>query len=232
MSEGEIVAEGRRLTKRFGATVAVDAVDVQVRRGEILGLLGPNGAGKTTTTKLLLGLLRPTAGEVRLFGEPFRAGHLARVGAMVEGTAAYPYLSARDNLRVLARMGEVAEPRVEELLAQTGLAAVARRRFGSYSMGMKQRLGLAAALLRDPDILLLDEPTSGLDPEGQRDVHALIRRVAAEGKGVLFSSHQLAEVEQLCDRVVILREGTVAFTGTPVNLEATYFSVAGKREAA
>ena len=211
------VLETRGLTKYFGSVRAVDGVDLEVRRGEIYGFLGPNGSGKTTTIGMLLGLVRPTAGEAELFGERVSPGHprpLHRVGALVGAPGLVPYLSGRDNLRLLARLHtQVQNGRVEAVLDQTGLSAAARRKVKDYSTGMKQRLGLASALLHQPELLILDEPTNGLDPAGMREMRDLICGLSAEGVTVFLSSHLLHEVEQICDRVAVLDEGKVVAQG-------------------
>jgi ABC-2 type transport system ATP-binding protein len=198
------------LTKRYGDLVAVDSLDMLVHAGEVYGFLGPNGAGKTTTLRMLLGLVRPTAGTIRILGTARTAGRgdpLVRVGALVEGPAFYPFLSGRDNLRALATRGRVPRPRVGEVLELAGLADRAGDRYATYSLGMKQRLGLAAALLKRPDLLVLDEPTNGLDPSGMADMRDTLRQLAAAGCTVLLSSHLLAEVRQICDRVGVISRG-------------------------
>jgi ABC-2 type transport system ATP-binding protein len=203
------------LTKRYGHVVAVDGLTLTVRRGEVYGFLGPNGAGKTTTLRMLVGLVRPTAGRAQVLGAtPGAPSSLARIGAMVETPALYPYLSGRDNLTFLAMQAGVPRGRVPEVLETVGLAQRARDRFATYSLGMKQRLGVAAALLKDPELLLLDEPTNGLDPIGVAEMRMLIRRLGDEGKAVLLSSHQLGEVEQLCDRVGVIFRGRLVTEGT------------------
>jgi ABC-2 type transport system ATP-binding protein len=210
-----VVLRTRELTKRYGPKVAVDRVDLSVRAGEVYGFLGQNGAGKTTTMRMLLGLIRPTAGSAEVLGRP--PGHpagLARIGAMVEAPAFYPYLSGRDNLEVLARHARVRRARVAEVLEMVGLADRARDRFAGYSLGMKQRLGVAAALLKDPDLLILDEPTNGLDPVGMAQTRELIRRLGGEGKAVLLSSHLLGEVQQICDRVGVIFQGRLVTEST------------------
>ena len=217
---GTPAIETTQLTKRFGTHTVVDGVSLAVPAGSVFGFLGPNGAGKTTTIGMLLGLVRPDAGSARLLGvdvatEPVTA--LRRVGAMIE-PAFWPYLSGRDNLRVLARAGGLSEARVDGALERVGLGGRGRDRFGAYSRGMRQRLGLAAALLGDPELLIVDEPTDGLDPAGQREVHALIRSFADAGRTVFFSSHVLSEVEQVCDRVGILHEGRLAVQGRVADL--------------
>jgi ABC-type multidrug transport system ATPase subunit len=212
----ELVIETSGITKRYGdAIVAVDALDLRVRRGEVYGFLGPNGAGKSTTLRMLLGLVRPTTGGAAVLGEPpgSPAG-LARTGALVEGPGFYPYLSGADNLRVLAGHAGVAPARVDAVLAQAGLSERAGDRVAAYSMGMKQRLGVAAALLKDPELLILDEPTNGLDPAGMAEMRSFIRALADEGRTVLLSSHLMGEIEQVSDRVGVIRSGRLVAEGT------------------
>jgi ABC-type multidrug transport system ATPase subunit len=196
------------LTKRYGDTLAVDRVHLTVHPGEVYGFLGPNGAGKTTTLRILTGLIAPTSGTVRVLGGmPGQAQVLARTGSMIESPAFYPYLSGLDNLRLLAEYAEVPRARIQEVLQLVDLADRARDRFSAYSLGMKQRLGVAAALLKDPELVILDEPTNGLDPAGMRDMRRLIRELGSDGRTVLLSSHLLGEVQQICDRVGIISEG-------------------------
>jgi ABC-2 type transport system ATP-binding protein len=197
------------LTKRFGDIVAVDDLTVQLGRGRVIGLLGPNGAGKTTTLRMLLGLVAPTSGTATIGGRPYRAldEPIRHVGAVLEATSFHPGRRARDHLRVLAATAGLPDRRVDEVLAEVGLAGAGRRRVGGFSLGMRQRLGLAAALLGDPDVLVLDEPTNGLDPEGIRWLRDFLRAFAASGRTVLVSSHLLAEVAQLVDDVVVLAGG-------------------------
>ncbi|WP_028852223.1 ABC transporter ATP-binding protein [Thermocrispum municipale] len=208
--------ETTKLTKRYGSTPAVDQLSITVREGEVYGFLGPNGAGKTTTLRMLLGLIRPTSGSLTLFGE--RPRGLARVGALIEGPTFYPYLSGRTNLRVLADHAGVSRRRVDEVLELVDLTDRAAEVFRTYSLGMKQRLGLAAVLLKDPDLLILDEPTNGLDPAGMADMRQTIRRLAEDGRTVLLSSHLLAEVEQICDRVGVLHKGKLLIETTVAEL--------------
>ncbi len=215
-----VVVRTAGLTKHYGASVALDGLDLELRAGEVFGFLGPNGAGKTTTVKLLLGLVRPTAGEAWLFGERLPGNLprlLGRVGAMLDAPAFYPYLSGRDNLLVLARMAAIAPMRVDAALESVDLRG-ARQKFGAYSAGMKQRLGIAAALLRDPSLVILDEPTRGLDPAGQKDVEALIPRLAAEGRTIFLCSHLMHEVERVCDRVAIMKLGRMVAGGRVADL--------------
>ena len=205
----DTLVETRDLTKRYGSRiVAVNHLDLTVRRGEVYGFLGPNGAGKTTTLHMLLGLIRPTSGTASVLGRsPGNPESLARVGALVESPAFYPYLSGLDNLRVVARYAGVPKERIGEVFDLVDLTDRARDRFSTYSLGMKQRLGVAAALLKDPELLILDEPTNGLDPAGMADMRALIRRLGSGERTVLLSSHQLGEVEQICDRVGVISRG-------------------------
>ena len=213
----DLVVQTDGLTKRYGDRLAVDRVDMTVRRGEVYGFLGPNGAGKTTTLRMALGLIRPTAGSVSVLGRPAgRADVTARVGALIEGPGFYPYLSGRDNLRTLARYRNLPAAEVARVLALVDLTDRAADRFKGYSLGMKQRLGVAAALLGDPELIILDEPTNGLDPAGMADMRELIVSLARDGHTVVLSSHLLAEVQEICDRVGViaggrlLRESTVA----------------------
>jgi ABC-type multidrug transport system ATPase subunit len=210
------VIDAHGLTKRYAADVlAVNNLDLRVRRGEIYGFLGPNGAGKTTTMRMLTGLIRPTAGTATVVGYPPGSSQsLQRLGAMVEVPAFYPYLSGRDNLRVMARYNGATSARIEAVLKQVELSDRAHHKFKTYSTGMKQRLGVAAALLKDPELLILDEPTSGLDPQGTVDMRALIRGIASQGRTVLLSSHLLNEVEQICNRVGVVVRGHLVAEGT------------------
>jgi ABC-2 type transport system ATP-binding protein len=209
--------EARGLVKRYGELVAVDGVDLTVERGDVFGYLGPNGAGKTTSLRMLLGLIRPTEGTARLFGrDPIVDGARALdgVAGFVEGPRFYPYMSGRKNLRLLADLdGGASSARIDEALDVVELRDRAKDRVGGYSHGMRQRLGIAASLLREPKLLLLDEPTTGLDPAGMRDMRELVKRLAGEGITILLSSHILAEVEELCNRVAIIRRGTIIYEG-------------------
>jgi ABC-type multidrug transport system ATPase subunit len=211
MSASENVIEINGLSKIYGKRVrAVDRLNLTVKRGEVYGFLGPNGAGKTTTMQMLLGLVHATSGTATVLGRaPGDPESLMRVGAMVEEPAFYPYLSGRDNLRVVARLAALPEHRVDAVLAEVDLLGRAGDRFKTYSQGMRQRLGVAAALLKDPDLLILDEPTNGLDPAGMADMRALIRRLGSGDRTVMLSSHLLGEVQQVCDRVGVIAHGSL-----------------------
>ncbi|MEE9285314.1 MAG: ABC transporter ATP-binding protein, partial [Dehalococcoidia bacterium] len=210
------------LSKRYGRLLALEDMNLEVHRGRVYGFLGPNGAGKTTTIGLILGLLAPTSGHVELFGLDTRthlSAALRRTGAILEGQAYYPLLSGRDNLRVWAALSDgVTSERMDEVLDQVGLLGRSGDKVRTYSQGMKQRLGLAAALLHDPELLVLDEPTNGLDPAGMREVRELIRELARMGKSVFLSSHLLGEVEQTCDDVGIVKEGRLLTQGPVTDL--------------
>ena len=213
------IVSTQRLTKTFGPRTAVDAVDLTVRRGEVYGFLGPNGAGKTTTLRMLLGLVRPTSGGATVHGlPPGDPVAVARTGSLVEGPGFYPYLSGRENLRVLARYRGLDHREVDRVLERVDLTERSSDRFKTYSLGMKQRLGVAAALLGEPDLLVLDEPTNGLDPAGMADMRALLVDVAAGGQTVLLSSHLLAEVQEICDRVGIIAGGRLLVESTVAEL--------------
>jgi ABC-2 type transport system ATP-binding protein len=207
----ETVLATHQLSKSYGSRPAVKALDLEVHRGEVFGFLGPNGAGKTTTIRMVLGLVRPTGGRVEILGRDVQADGgrvLPRVGALVEAPALYGYLSGRDNLKAFASvLGGVPAARLDEVLGVVGLAGRQKDRVKSYSLGMKQRLGVATALLNDPQLLVLDEPANGLDPAGIVEMRDLLRRLVATGKTVFISSHVLAEVQHICDRVAIINLG-------------------------
>jgi ABC-2 type transport system ATP-binding protein len=217
--------EARGLVKRYGHITAVDEVDLTVSAGDVYGYLGPNGAGKTTSLRMLLGLIRPDAGTAKLFGrDPLEEGvrALDGVAGFVEAPRFYPYMTGRRNLEMAAALdGDGAAGRIDEALDTVDLADRAGDRVGGYSHGMRQRLGIAGALLRDPRLLLLDEPTTGLDPGGMRDMRRLVKRLAGQGITVLLSSHLMAEVEELCDRVAIVGNGRVLYEGSLPELIAT-----------
>jgi ABC-2 type transport system ATP-binding protein len=216
-----IIISTNRLTKVFGKIVAVNDLHLEVMRGDVFGFLGPNGSGKTTTIRMLLGLIRPTAGRAILFGmdTAYQLPEiLQRVGAIVEMPLFYPYLSGLDNLRVIAassgmRLGPINDRRLEEVLDIVELHSYENLAYRKYSLGMKQRLGIAAALLTDPELVLLDEPTNGLDPSGMIEIRRLIQRLASLGKTIFLSSHILYEVQQVCNRVAILQRGNLVVQG-------------------
>jgi ABC-type multidrug transport system ATPase subunit len=212
---GEHLVETNELSKTYGALRAVDRVSLSVWRGEVYGFLGPNGAGKTTTLRMLAGLVTPTGGSASVLGDrPGSPRALAGTGVLIEAPRFHPYLSGRDNLRVVARYAGVPDRRVEAALGTVDLAGRGGDRYAGYSLGMKQRLGVAAALLKDPELLILDEPTNGLDPAGMRDMRALLRDLGERGHTVLLSSHLLAEVQQLCDRVGVISGGRLLAEST------------------
>ncbi|WP_039794682.1 ABC transporter ATP-binding protein [Nocardia araoensis] len=213
MADSIVVTRG--LTKRYGEHTAVDDVTMSVGYGEIYGFLGPNGAGKTTTLRMLAGLIRPSEGTATVVG--YRPGDPAvvrRIGVLIEGPGFYPYLSGRDNLRVLAEYRRIGRAEVEEALERVGLAGRAEDKYRTYSLGMKQRLGVGAALLGNPDLLILDEPTNGLDPVGMAEMRELITALAAEGRTVLLSSHMLSEVQAICHRVGVIAQGRLRTEAT------------------
>ena len=221
MNEPVIRTDG--LTKRYGRVLAVDGLSVEVPRGKIFGLLGPNGSGKTTLMSMLLGLVRPTAGSFTLFGNsPERGGldrELHRIGALIETPTFYPYLSGRNNLAYFQGISGRGDPaQLDSLLEQVGLGGRGGDKFQTYSLGMKQRLGLAYTLIGDPELLLLDEPTNGMDPAGMAEVRELIRSLASENRTVILSSHLLNEVEQVCDSVAILSHGRLITQGDVAEL--------------
>ena len=211
------------LTKRFGDRIVVDDVALAIPSGSVCGFVGPNGAGKTTTIRMLLGLVRPTSGSGTILGgslaEP--ATYLDKVGALIEAPAFYPQLSGRENLKALARLGRLPQAAVDPVLERAGLLARAGDRYRSYSLGMKQRLGIAAAMLASPELLILDEPTNGLDPAGIVEMRGLIRSFAGDGITVLVSSHLISEIEQICDYVVMIRAGRLVHQGSVDVLRAT-----------
>jgi ABC-2 type transport system ATP-binding protein len=209
-----LVVATDRLTKTYGRRDAVHDLSIDVLQGEVYGLLGPNGAGKTTTLRMLLGLVRPTSGAALVCdARPGSPASLARVGALVEEPALYPYLSGRDNLRVLARYSKSPRGRIDEVLELVGLAPRARDKVSTFSLGMRQRLGVAAALLKNPDVLILDEPTNGLDPQGMAQMQRLISTLGTGERTVVLSSHMLREVEQVCDRVGVIKDGVLIAQG-------------------
>ena len=233
---GALAVSTAGLTKRFGDRTVVDDVALAIPAGSVCGFVGPNGAGKTTTIRMLLGLVRPTSGSGTILGgsltEP--ATYLHKVGALIEAPAFYPQLSGRDNLRALARLGQLNLKTVEPALARAGLTARAGDKYRAYSLGMKQRLGIAAAMLPDPELLILDEPTNGLDPAGIVEMRGLIRSFADDGMTVLVSSHLISEIEQICDYVVMIRAGRLVHQGSVADLRGTQqaeFLVAPEHDA-
>jgi ABC-type multidrug transport system ATPase subunit len=209
------------LTKRYGNAEVVKDVSFEIYRGDVFGFLGPNGSGKSTTIGMLLGLVAPTSGSIDLFGlgPERRADGLARVGAIIESPAFYPYLSGADNLAALAYLRPgVTHQRIVEVLRIVGLDHAAQKKYRTYSLGMKQRLGIAWTLLHDPELLVLDEPTNGLDPAGMHEVRLLVQNLARQGKTIFISSHLLNEIEQVCDRVAIIQRGQVIAAGSVAEL--------------
>jgi ABC-2 type transport system ATP-binding protein len=211
------------LTKEFGQRRVVDELDLAIPSGSVCGFVGPNGAGKTTTIRMLLGLIRPTSGTGQILQGDLHhpASYLAHVGALIESPAFYPSLSGRDNLLALVRLGQLPPSAIPQVLERVGLADRADDRFSRYSLGMKQRLGIAAALLPDPSLLLLDEPTNGLDPAGIVEMRSLIRSLADEGMTIFVSSHLLSEIEHICDHVVMISNGRSVFQGSVAELYGT-----------
>lgn len=225
MATNVIEIEGLRkeYRRRRGSTVAIDGLDLAVPEGGVFGFLGPNGSGKTTTIRCVLGLARPTKGSVRLLGRPVPddlATSIRRVGAIVEAPALFPTISGRENLALLGAIDRIGPRRVEAVLDEVGLTERAGDAVKKYSLGMRQRLALAAALLKDPALLILDEPANGLDPAGMRSVRELVRRLAGEGRTVFVSSHLLSEIQQTCDRVAILSRGRCVIQGTVAEVSA------------
>jgi ABC-2 type transport system ATP-binding protein len=222
VSEAELAIETRGLTKQFGTYAAVKGIDLRVPNGSVFGFLGPNGSGKTTTIRMLLGLAAPTSGEARVLGAAMPRENpsvLPLVGALVEGPGFYPYLSGADNLRRLDSADRYApsrtrHARVAEALERVGLSAAASKKVKAYSLGMKQRLGIANALLTPRELLILDEPTNGLDPQGTREVRTLVRSLASQGTTIFVSSHLLAEIEQICTHAAVMSAGSLVAQGT------------------
>jgi ABC-2 type transport system ATP-binding protein len=220
---GPLAVSTAGLTKRFGDRTVVDGVALAIPSGSVCGFVGPNGAGKTTTIRMLLGLVRPTSGSGTILGgslaEP--ATYLRKVGALIESPAFYPQLSGRENIKALARLGRIPLSAVDPVLERSGLLARAEDKYRSYSLGMKQRLGIAAAMLAGPELLILDEPTNGLDPGGIVEMRGLIRSFADGGITVLVSSHLISEIEQICDYVVMIRAGKLVHQGSVAELRGT-----------
>jgi ABC-2 type transport system ATP-binding protein len=221
-TDNDVILRTVGLTKKFGALTAVNNLNLELRRGEVFGFLGPNGAGKSTTVGMILGLVAPSAGSIELFGTKLDGNSwplMRRVGAIIEEPAFYPYMSGRDNLETLSRsIGDVPKTRIDEVLKRVNLFERAGDRYDHYSMGMKQRLGIASTLLRDPELIILDEPTSGLDPAGTKEVRDLIPQVAHESRAVFLCSHLLHEVELVCNRVAIIKQGVMLANSTVAEL--------------
>jgi ABC-2 type transport system ATP-binding protein len=210
-TKDDIILRTTALTKRFGALEAVKDLNIDIRRGEVFGFLGPNGAGKSTTVGMILGLVAPTSGNIELFGHNIKGNlwsALRRVGAVIEEPAFYPYLSGWDNLKTMSiSVGEIPETKITEVLERVNLLDRAKDHYSTYSLGMKQRLGIASTLLRDPELIILDEPTNGLDPAGTKEIRDLIPQLAHESRAVVLCSHILHEVELVCSRVAIIKQG-------------------------
>ncbi|MEN8614712.1 ABC transporter ATP-binding protein [Dehalogenimonas sp. THU2] len=215
----DVILRTSGLTKYFGTLAAVKNMNLEIRRGEVFGFLGPNGAGKSTTVGMLLGLVAPTAGDIEIFGLKLKENRwaiLRRVGAIIEEPSFYPYLSGHDNLIALGKsIGGIADGKINQVLDRVNLLDRAKDKYQTYSMGMKQRLGIAAALLRDPELIILDEPTNGLDPAGTKEIRDLIPELAQEDRAIFLCSHLLHEVELVCDRVAIIKKGEM-LTSAPV----------------
>ena len=208
----DVAISTSELTRRFGDETVVDSIDLEVRTGELFGLLGPNGSGKSTTLRMLTGLIRPSSGHAEVLGRKPGATP-RRVGAVIEEPAVYPYLSGRKNLELLARLVGAGSDAVEEQLETLGLTSAADRPAGGYSTGMRQRLGIAAALVHGPDLLFLDEPSAGLDPSGMVEIRELLEQLAGGSRTIVVSSHLLTEIDQICDRVAVIHEGRLVFQG-------------------
>ena len=221
-TNSDVVVRTEHLTKHYGKLVAVDDLNLEVHRGQVFGFLGPNGAGKSTTMSMILGLIAPTSGNIEIFGLSVKsnlADILGKIGAVTESPGFYPYLSGWDNLRVFARISrDVTDNRIKDVLNLVDLADRAQDKFSGYSQGMKQRLAIACALLHDPEFIIFDEPTSGLDPAGMKEVRELLIRLGQEGKTIFLNSHLLHEVEQVCNRVAIIKKGKVIASGAPNDL--------------
>jgi len=209
----ENVLEIKHLTKRFGKLTAVDDLSFSVEKGNVYGLLGPNGSGKSTTLGMILNVINPTKGEWRWFGKEASVSSLKKIGAIIEHPNFYPYLSAQKNLEVTAEIKGVPYSNIDEKLKIVDLYDRKKDKFGSYSLGMKQRLAIAAAMLNDPEVLILDEPTNGLDPQGIIKIREIIQKIAADGTTIILASHLLDEVEKVCSHVVILEKGKTLYSG-------------------
>lgn len=218
----ETVLELNNLTKVFGKITAVDSLSFSVNKGDIYGILGPNGSGKSTTLGMVLNVVNPTSGSWKWFGEEPQQEHLKRIGAIIERPNFYPYLTATQNLKIVAKIKNANPNNIEHKLRTVGLFDRKDSVFSTYSLGMKQRLAIAAALLNDPEILLLDEPTNGLDPQGIRDIRDIIRQIATGGTTILLASHLLDEVEKVCSHVVVIKNGKKLYSGKVDEMTASY----------
>ena len=207
------ILEINQLTKKFGSFTAVDAINFSVEKGNVYGLLGPNGSGKSTTLGMILTTLKPTSGTWKWFGEEPNAQTLKKIGAIIESPKFYPYLSGEKNLRIVAEIKEVPYAKIDEKLELVGLLNRKKDKFENYSLGMKQRLAIAGALLNDPEVLILDEPTNGLDPQGIIQIRELIQKIASTGTTIILASHLLDEVEKVCSHVVVLKQGKMLYAG-------------------
>lgn len=223
-----LILETKNLSKRYGQEMAVDTVSLQIEKNSIYGLLGPNGAGKSTTLKMIVGLVRPTAGQILFEGKPWKRESLSEIGALIEAPALYGNLTARENLLVHTKLLGISETRIDEVLDIADLKDTGKKKASQFSMGMKQRLGIAIALLNDPKLLILDEPTNGLDPFGIQDLRELISTFPGKGITVILSSHILSEVAQVVDEIGIISDGKLLFQGVPSpneNLEEFFTEV-------
>lgn len=218
----ETVLEINNLTKVFGKITAVDSLSFSVNKGDIYGILGPNGSGKSTTLGMVLNVVNPTSGSWKWFGEEPQQEHLKRIGAIIERPNFYPYLTATQNLKIVAKIKNANPNNIEHKLRTVGLFDRKDSVFSTYSLGMKQRLAIAAALLNDPEILILDEPTNGLDPQGIRDIRDIIRQIATGGTTILLASHLLDEVEKVCSHVVVIKNGKKLYSGKVDEMTASY----------
>ena len=233
----DLILETKNLSKQYGSQMAVRSVSLQIERGSIYGLLGPNGAGKSTTLKMLVGLLRPTGGQIFIDGSPWKRESLSKIGSLIESPALYGNLTAEENLLVHTKLLPIPTEKIHEVLKTVNLKDTGKKRTSQFSMGMKQRLGLACALLNDPELLILDEPANGLDPFGIQELRELITSFSEKGITVIISSHILSEVAQIADTVGILSGGELLYQGTPdsgENLENFFTDVirkGGKRNA-
>ncbi|MCX6012061.1 MAG: ABC transporter ATP-binding protein [Chloroflexi bacterium] len=216
MSQETVILQTEHLTKHFGSIVAIDDLNLTVNRGEIFGFLGPNGSGKSTTIGMVVGLIAPTSGSIKVFGldnKSHLTSILPRIGTMTEYPGFYPYLSGWDNLKIYARFGDISKSRIEEMLELVNLSSRAKDNFKNYSQGMKQRLAIACALLHNPELIIMDEPTNGLDPAGMKEIRELILDLGKQGKTIFLNSHLLHEVEQVCNHVAIIQKGKMIANG-------------------